>query len=47
MFRGADFTGDFINVDRLADGVIAFVDDANAERFRSLVEAEDTHKVPP
>ena len=43
MFRGPNFKGDFIQVDRLADGVITFLDVDNAERFKSLLEAEQTH----
>ena len=43
MFRGPNFKGDFIQVDRMADGVITFLDVDNAERFKSLLEAEQTH----
>lgn len=41
MMRGPNFEGPFIQVDRMADGVITFLDMDQAERFRALVEAED------
>lgn len=45
MFRGDRFQGEFIKVDKMTDGVISFVDVDDAERFRSLLEAEGVHGV--
>jgi len=45
MFRGPGFEGEFIQVDNMMDGVITFLDLDNAERFKSLVEAEETQNV--
>lgn len=45
MFRGDSFKGEFIKVNKMTDGVISFVDYDDAERFRSLLEAEGVHGV--
>eukprot|EP00210_Caulerpa_lentillifera_P008197 g7827.t1 len=45
MFRGDGYKGQFINVERVTDGVICFFDYDNAERFKALIEAEDVRQV--
>jgi len=45
MFRGPNYKGEFIQVDNMTDGVITFLDLDNAERFKALVEAEQTQTV--
>lgn len=45
MFRGDGYQGEFIQVERMTDGVISFFDYDNAERFRALIEAEDVRSV--